>query len=44
MADPVRMTLAEAAQALNTTPDALRKKIRRGTLKAARDNAGRLLV
>jgi hypothetical protein len=44
MADPVCMTLAEAAKALNTTPDALRKKIRRGTLKAARDNTGRLLV
>jgi hypothetical protein len=42
MADPVRMTLADAARALNTTPDALRQKIKRGKVQAVRDNSGRL--
>jgi hypothetical protein len=44
MPNPVRMPLAEAARLLGTTPDALRKKIKRGHLQATRDNTGRLMV
>jgi hypothetical protein len=38
------MPLADAARLLRTTPDALRKKVKRGQLQAVRDNTGRLLV
>jgi chromosome segregation ATPase len=38
------MSLADAARALGTTPDALRQKIKRGKLQAVRDNTGRLMV
>jgi hypothetical protein len=44
MTEPVRMPLTEAARLLGTTPDALRKKVKRGQLQAVRDNTGRLLV
>src|SRR3954453_23517455 len=44
MTEPVRMLLADAARLLGTTPDALRKKVKRGQMLAVRDNAGRLLV
>jgi hypothetical protein len=44
MTEPVRMPLADAARLLRTTPDALRKKVKRGQMLAVRDNAGRLLV
>ena len=44
MPDPVCLPLAEAAHALGTTPDALRKRVRRGQVEAVRDNLGRLKV
>jgi hypothetical protein len=44
MNEPVCMPLADAARLLGTTPDALRKKVKRGQLQAVRDNTGRLLV
>ena len=44
MTEPVSMLLADAARLLGTTPDALRKKVKRGQVQAVRDNAGRLLV
>jgi septal ring factor EnvC (AmiA/AmiB activator) len=44
MPDPVRLPLADAARMLGTTPDTLRKKIKRGHLQATRDNTGRLMV
>src|SRR3954471_3708535 len=44
MTEPVYLLLADAARLLGTTPDALRKKVKRGHMQAVRDNAGRLLV
>lgn len=45
MNDPDRLlTVAEAAERLGITSDALRAKIRRGTVEAQRDNRGRWRV
>ena len=42
--DRAYLLLADAARALGTTPDALRKRVKRGQVEAVRDNLGRLKV
>lgn len=42
--DRLSVSVAEAAQILQTTPDAIRAKLRRGTLPGHRDSKGRWLV
>jgi hypothetical protein len=44
MADEKPVSLAEAARLLGVTSDAVRQRIRRGSLLATRDNYGRLQV
>lgn len=44
MPQPVLMLLADAARQLGTTPDAVRQRIKRGTLRGVKGNDGRMRV